>query len=1095
MANLRTLPLRVLTGALLLSTALTAQQFAPKVRIVDRIDESNLVTLKGNTHPLANAKNDLGRVSPNLPMTDLILVLNRDPEQQAAFDQFVASQYDSSSPNFHHWLTPDQIGSNFGPSQTDIATVSSWLTGHGFSIAEVTKDGLSIRFSGTAAQVESAFHTEIHNLNAKGAAHIGNMSDPQIPAALAPVVVGVKALHNFFPKPLHHMGSTVSLNRSTGTWQRAADPVSSLLKLSRASDATASPSFSQKAHPEFTVNVPATGGSSGTPAYTEEDISPYDFATIYNILPLWNKGIDGTGQTIAIAGTSDISQNDISTFRTFFGLPTNIPANTPKMVHPNPNLPGGDDPGICTSTTSTVCSIDDLIENSLDVEWAGSIAKNAQLVLVTAASQSSTDDTLYDAESFVVNNVTAHILTVSYGECELGLGTSGNAEYNTLWQNAASEGIAVFVSAGDSGAASCDQGQDSSVPYPAEYGLSVSGIASTPYNTAVGGTDFNWCPFTSATACPAAPYWSTTNASNGASAVGYVPEMPWNNTCTNPFVLAELIDVAKANNISGVNNAETGCNFLADDFTANTSATALVDTVGGGGGMSNCTVSNGTTVASCTGGYTRPSWQTGVTGISGISGTTRLLPDVSFFASDGSLTDSAYLICVEENGSQPCTYSTDAEPFASEVGGTSASTPPMAGVMALINQKAGAAQGFANPELYKLAATQTYSSCSAETVTTSSSCLFNDIDANIGGTLGFSAPGTIAMACDATDSSPNCVASDSFNGTKDQIGILTGYNSGTGFDMATGLGSLNVANVVNGWAAVSGGTAVTVTVTPAQSSLSVTLALGVTGTVASSPTGGAAPTGTVTLTAGSYTSTATLSNTGGYSFTIPANSLGAGTDTINVAYGGNTTYSSGDGSATVTVNGSGATFSLTPTTPAAIAPGASATSTVTVAAVAGYVGSVTVTCSLTTAPTGATDAPNCTGGGSSLAVNLTSTNTSVPLTFTVTTTAPGTAELTYPNVRGKGKGWLGAGGGAVLAFLVFLGIPARRKSWRAMLGLVVLIAALGSLSACGGGGGGGGTTTTPDPGTSAGTYTFTVQGVGNPSVSPSVSATFTVTVN
>jgi hypothetical protein len=113
----------------------------------------------------------------------------------------------------------------------------------------------------------------------------------------------------------------------------------------------------------------------------------------------------------------------------------------------------------------------------------------------------------------------------------------------------------------------------------------------------------------------------------------------------------------------------------------------------------------------------------------------------------------------------------------------------------------------------------------------------------------------------------------------------------------------------------------------------------------------------------------------------------------------------------------------------------------------------------------------------------------------VTTTAPAAAELTYPNVRGKGKGWLGAGGGAVLAFLVFLGIPARRKSWRAMLGLLVLIAALGSLSACGGGGGGGGTTTTPDPGTSAGTYTFTVTGVGNPSVSPSVSATFTVTVN
>jgi len=157
-------------GALLLSTALTAQQFAPKVRIVDRIDESNLVTSRA-TRTLLRMRRTIWAREPQPPMTDLILVLNRDPEQQAAFDQFVASQYDSSSPNFHHWLTPDQIGSNFGPSQTDIATVSSWLTGHGFSIAEVTKDGLSIRFSGTARRWRGVSH-EIHNLNAKGAAHI-----------------------------------------------------------------------------------------------------------------------------------------------------------------------------------------------------------------------------------------------------------------------------------------------------------------------------------------------------------------------------------------------------------------------------------------------------------------------------------------------------------------------------------------------------------------------------------------------------------------------------------------------------------------------------------------------------------------------------------------------------------------------------------------------------------------------------------------------------------------------------------------------------------------------------------------------------------
>ena len=1217
MRSLRSLPLYALASALLCGTAAMAQQFAaPTVRIVNRIDESSLVMLRGNTHPAANAKNDLGRVSPALPMTDLILVLSRDPAQQAAFDKFVAGQYDANSPDFHHWLTPEQVGTNFGPSETDIATISLWLTGHGFSIGEVTKDRLSIRFSGTAAQVESTFHTEIHNLSVKGEPHIANMSDPQIPGALKPVVVGVKSLHNFFPRPLHRMGSQVTLSREAGGWKRTAGPTATPSNLSAAPKPETAGS-SRTARSEFTINVPATGGTSGSPAYTEADVSPYDFATIYNVLPLWNKGIDGTGQTIAIAGTSDIGQNDISTFRTFFGLPTNLPANTPQILHPNPSLPGGDDPGICTSTSTTAtCTIDDLIENSLDVEWSGSVAKNAQIVLVTAASQSATDDTLYDAESYIVSNVTAHILSVSYGECELEMGTSGNVEYNTLWQNAASEGIAVFVSSGDSGAASCDDGGDAGgTPYVAEYGTTVSGLASTPYNTAVGGTDFNWCSFLTlfnGGTCPATPYWNTTNttppgASNASiSAVGYVPEMPWNDTCTNPSMLSTLIALAKYMGVAGVNNAEEGCNLITDNAKLLNAeypfALDLVDTVGGGGGVSNCTVNSTTSTSttidptSCSGGYAKPSWQAGVTGIPGDG--KRDLPDVSFFASDGFITGSAYLICVSENGGEPCTYSTDAEPFASEVGGTSASTPPMAGVMALINQKVGSAQGFANPELYKLAAQQTYSNCSAETVTTNSSCLFNDIDAG-----SFTVPGTIAMACDygaVSGKSPNCSASDSLQGVSDEVGILAGFNAGTGYDQATGLGSLNVANVVNAWPQTLGTAAATVTVTPALTTLNANQTLGVTVTVASSPTGGVTPTGTVTLTAGTYTSSATsISNAGTASFTVPAGSLAVGPDTLSVAYSGDATYGTSTGTASVTVtagslltptvsvtppsltlnsastlsvpvtvSGSGAmptgtvtltagtytpsaqtlvngaytftipgnslgsgpdtitvtysgdgviygsatgtatvtvtesTFSLTNTpvavTPAGgVAPGSSASAVVTVSGVAGYAGTVTVTCSLSNSPSGATDAPNCTGGGTSLAVTLPNTTTQT-LTFTVTTTAPSTTTtaLAYPKVGGKHRGLEGAGGGAVLALLLFLGIPARRRSWRAMLGMLVLMAALGSMAACGGGssGGGGGTTQT-DPGTSAGTYTFTVTGVGTPSVSPAVSATFTVVVN
>ena len=215
MRSPRLLTLLAAASLLVCAAAAMAQQFAPAVRIVNRIDESQLVTLKGNTPPAANAKNDLGRVSPDLPMTDLIMVLSRDAAQQAALDKFVASQYDANSPNFHQWLTPQQVGEDFGPSQTDIATVTGWLTGHGFSVTQVPNDRMSIRFSGTAAQVQSTFHTEIHNLLVNGVKHIGNMSDPQIPAALAPVVVGVKSLHNFFPRPLHRLGQQVTRDSAT----------------------------------------------------------------------------------------------------------------------------------------------------------------------------------------------------------------------------------------------------------------------------------------------------------------------------------------------------------------------------------------------------------------------------------------------------------------------------------------------------------------------------------------------------------------------------------------------------------------------------------------------------------------------------------------------------------------------------------------------------------------------------------------------------------------------------------------------------------------------------------------------------------------
>ena len=1171
-----------------------AQAVLAAPRIVHAIDDNDLVALKGNTHPTANARNDRGRVSADLPMTDLILVLSRSPEQQAAFTKFVASQYDPQSPNFHHWLKPAEVGADFGPSQTDVAVISQWLTGHGFSVTQVSNDRMSIRFSGTAALVETAFHTEIHNLEVNGVRHIGNMSDPQIPAALAPAVVGIKSLHNFFPRPLHRLGQVVSKDSGTGKWKRAAKSPDT---------ATTGAAGRNPVRPQFSVDDTTDG-------IEVEDVTPYDFATIYNVLPLWNAGtpIDGRGQTIAIAGTSAIVESDIDTFRSSFGLPAYTSANVPTVVS------GNSSPLTVCPDSAGLCTIDDLIENSLDVEWSGAIAKGANIVLVASYPNSSSDDNLYDSESYIVNNQTASIMNVSYGLCELGNGTAGNVQYYNLWQTASTEGIAVFVAAGDGGASECDDGGDSAGnPYSAQFGLAVNGLASTPYDTAVGGTDFNWCSPASTTACSPAPYWNSTNASNGSSAIGYVPEVPWNDTCSDPIAVGFFENWANssdAGKVGGVTDPESACNFVFNYWqtvqTADSSVNLsyYVDTVGGGGGASNCVANDATNVSSCTAtttttgssngsiplvsdGWPKPAWQTGVSGIP--SDGVRDLPDVSFFASDGYLSYSAYLICVSEVAD--CTYTTSAEPTSQEVGGTSVSSPAMAGVMALIDQKAGEAQGTPNAELYTLASKQTYANCSAGSGKTSNGCYFNDIDT-----------GSIVMPCDygadegdpATTGivSPNC----SVSVKTDTIGILSGYSAAVGYDQATGLGSLNVANVVNAWPVSTATAKATVAVTPAKTTISAGSALTVAVTVAASATGGATPTGKVTLLGGQYTSAAVALSSGTYSFTIPANSLTAGSDVFTVSYSGDTTYASATGTATVSVTAvagtttatvtvtpaattltagtalnvavsvagpsgdatptgtvslsgggytsttetlasgaytfaipanslsagsdtltvtysgdttyasatgtasvavtagtSSGTFTLAATAPSAVSPGTSATSTVTVTTTDGYAGTASLVCALTSSPSGAVDLPACTLSPASVA--LSSSTTSGTVTATVTTTAAtATSQLVSPNrpVR-KAPSSLWTEGGAVLALLVFFGIPARRRSWRAMLGALLLIAALGGLSACGdfwqapGGNTADGTTT--------GNYVFTVTGTGSPTVSPAVTTTFTVTVN
>ena len=429
----------------------TKPQFVqPRDRITSFIDDEQRVTLRGNVHPLALAQYDAGAVEPTFPMEHMILTLRPDAAQQDALNQLLDAQHNPDSPDYHQWLTPEQYGERFGISEADAAQIVEWLQGHGMDVEEVTAGRRTIVFSGTAAQVEETFHTQIHTYKIGEEVHHANEDDPEIPAALFTVVGGVVSLHDFRSEPTH-----------SG------------------------------------ARLPAPDFSSGGSHY----LAPADFATIYDVVPLYQQAINGSGQSVAIVARSNIKLADVQQFRAFFGLP----ANAPQIIM------NGTDPGILSSGEET--------EADLDVEWAGAVAKNASIKFVVSKSTNASDGVDLSAQ-YIVNHNLAPVMSLSFGLCEAALGSSGNAFLNSLWQQAAAQGITVFVSSGDDGAAGCDSASAAS----ATQGRAVNGLCSTPYSVCVAGTEFK------DTSNPSL-YWSASNASGTqASALGYIPEAVWNES-------------------------------------------------------------------------------------------------------------------------------------------------------------------------------------------------------------------------------------------------------------------------------------------------------------------------------------------------------------------------------------------------------------------------------------------------------------------------------------------------------------------------------------------------------------------------------------
>jgi uncharacterized protein (TIGR03437 family) len=411
--------------------------FAQQARIAGPVNNLQRLPLRGHTHPNARADFDQGRVSPSLEMDSMSLTLAPSAAQQADLDQLLAAQQNPSSPSYHHWLSPENFADRFGASPSDIQTISAWLQSQGFTVTGVARGRNSIAFNGTAAQVESAFQTEVHSYLVNGEVHFANATDPAIPAAFNGVVAGIRGLHDFRMKA--------------------------------------------RSRPRPTANYTAGDG--------EHQITPNDFAIIYDVAPLYAAGIDGTGQRMVIAGQTAINLSDIQTFRSTYGLP----ANNPQLML----VPTSRSPGINKI---------DLPEADLDLELSGAVARNAAILFVYATD-------VMVAVQYAIDQDLAPVVSVSYGSCEAETLNSDLASFRSWAQQGNAQGITWFAASGDAGAADCDDSQ-----HP---GFSVDTPGSVPEVTSVGGTQLME---------GTGQFWSATNSASGASALSYIPEATWNTS-------------------------------------------------------------------------------------------------------------------------------------------------------------------------------------------------------------------------------------------------------------------------------------------------------------------------------------------------------------------------------------------------------------------------------------------------------------------------------------------------------------------------------------------------------------------------------------
>ncbi len=1000
--------------------------FAQADRIFGPIDSSQMVTLPGHADRQAQPQYDQGAVEPSFQFGRVTLVMAPSPSQQVALNLQLAQQQDRSSPNYHKWLTPEQFAERFGVSQGDINKITAWLQAQGFQVFSVPRGRTSVSFSGTAAQIQSAFKTEIHRYSLSGRQHIANSTPVQVPAAFSGVVTGVRGLTDYHPKPMYVRPVRGGKNGP---------------------------------HPNYTT--PGQGAGYA--------LAPGDIATIYDLSPLYNASpaIDGTGQKLAIIGQTDIYLADIADFRSSFGLNPITSCST-------------DANGIVTATACNTANFQyvlvgadlgapstcgDLPEADLDLEWSGATARNAKIVFVNAPATFNSDCTEItnnggtDASlTYAIDNVVAPVISMSYGICE------AEAEsLETELEQANTEGITIMNSSGDSGAAACDAGLPSStLPYSAaDGGLVVNYPASSPEVTGVGGTSIPYPTFYNSS------YWnsnSTSTVNFGGSALTSLEgqEAAWNDT-------AAFAQLCQEGDLNAQFCSQGGSPAVAHWVDITSAATAQEDLwiSAGGGGVSNCVTEAGDI---CEAGFARPTWQAvTIPGQTSPQSTYRLVPDVSLLASPEF---PGYIFCtpLDQWTSSSSTASTCAggisgavDNYESIVGGTSASSPVFAGIVTLLNQYlGGSGLGNINPTLYSLAATP--ANGAFHQITSGD----NDVYCQVGTPSG--QPADVI-----------CPAGGVFGFDSSNADATTGYN------LVAGLGSVDGNSLAIAWKATLAPdfalTASTLTPTPVSAGQSATATLTiapVSGSTAmvvnfspSSCTG--LPTGatcsfnppSVNFNPAATPPTATTTVT----ITTVPNMAPSGPTTITIAPT-NSSATTAQVSLTVTAttesftlaSTNGLTFPVTVGGSTSVAIAVNSTNGFIVGSGAGATTALPLSYTCTGSPSLATAEIACQiSPGNGQPTNVTS------VSINLVTTAP-TAQLRPPLERGTRIFY------AMLLpglFGIVFAAGSRTRGLRLLSLIVVLGFSTLWLGSCGGSGGGG-TSTPPNSGTPAGSYVLTI---------------------